>query len=206
MTEQPVPLTSLSEDQRAQAHSRFPIIRPALEDGVTQAKGEHVSALSLPAPSGGGSNGLVKRAWLDEAVTRVRSDKGKSRRFPGFGHQRRPRPARASQRHPSDRRSPNPSLRAVYEAVWGLHLDGANFRRGVVTESGWAIPTGHRARPGARSQTREGRESHESSCLRQVRAAGRSATRRSRAARTQGGRGPRQDPRHSGHPGGLRDS
>src|SRR5713101_3588040 len=31
MTELPVPFTALSEDQRAQAHSRFPIIRPALE-------------------------------------------------------------------------------------------------------------------------------------------------------------------------------
>ena len=38
MTEPPVPLTALSEDQRAQAHSRFTIIRPALEDGVTQAQ------------------------------------------------------------------------------------------------------------------------------------------------------------------------
>ena len=38
MTEPPVPLPALSEDQRAQAHSRFPIIRPALEDGVTQAQ------------------------------------------------------------------------------------------------------------------------------------------------------------------------
>jgi 8-oxo-dGTP diphosphatase len=40
-------------------------------------------------------------------------------------------------------------LRSVYEAVWGVHLDGANFRRGVVTEDGWVIPTGRRARPGA---------------------------------------------------------
>jgi hypothetical protein len=39
MTEPPVPLAALSEDQRAQAYSRFPIIRPALEDGVTQVKG-----------------------------------------------------------------------------------------------------------------------------------------------------------------------
>ena len=38
MAEPPVPLTALSEDQRAQAHSRFTIIRPALEDGVTQAQ------------------------------------------------------------------------------------------------------------------------------------------------------------------------
>jgi 8-oxo-dGTP diphosphatase len=40
-------------------------------------------------------------------------------------------------------------LRAVYEAVWGVHLDGANFRRGVVTEDGWVIPTWRRAGPGA---------------------------------------------------------
>ena len=40
-------------------------------------------------------------------------------------------------------------LRAVYEAVWGVRLDGANFRRSVVTEDGWVIPTGRRAQPGA---------------------------------------------------------
>ena len=40
-------------------------------------------------------------------------------------------------------------LRAVYEAVWGVRLDGANFRRSVLTEDGWVIPTGRRARPGA---------------------------------------------------------
>ena len=38
-------------------------------------------------------------------------------------------------------------LRAVYEAVWGVHLDAANFRRSVA-ERGWVIPTGRRARPG----------------------------------------------------------
>ena len=39
-------------------------------------------------------------------------------------------------------------LRAVYEALWGVQLDAANFRRSVVTEDGWVIPTGERARPG----------------------------------------------------------
>jgi 8-oxo-dGTP diphosphatase len=39
-------------------------------------------------------------------------------------------------------------LRTVYEAVWGIHLDGANFRRSVLSESGWVIPTGRRAQPG----------------------------------------------------------
>ena len=39
-------------------------------------------------------------------------------------------------------------LRAVYEAVWGVQLDAANFRRSVVSEDGWVIPTGRRAQPG----------------------------------------------------------
>jgi 8-oxo-dGTP diphosphatase len=39
-------------------------------------------------------------------------------------------------------------LRAVYEAVWGVQLDAANFRRSVVAEDGWVIATGRRARPG----------------------------------------------------------
>jgi 8-oxo-dGTP diphosphatase len=38
-------------------------------------------------------------------------------------------------------------LRAVYEAVWGVQLDAANFRRSVADE-GWVIATGRRARPG----------------------------------------------------------
>ena len=40
-------------------------------------------------------------------------------------------------------------LRAVYEAVWGVHLDGANFRRSVLAEGGWVIPTGRQSRPGS---------------------------------------------------------
>ena len=40
-------------------------------------------------------------------------------------------------------------LREVYEAVWGVQLDAANFRRSVVTEGDWVIPTGRRARPGS---------------------------------------------------------
>ncbi|MCI0635423.1 MAG: NUDIX hydrolase [Actinobacteria bacterium] len=38
-------------------------------------------------------------------------------------------------------------LRAVYEAVWGVKLDAANFRRSIVGDEGWAIPTGRRAQP-----------------------------------------------------------
>jgi 8-oxo-dGTP diphosphatase len=39
-------------------------------------------------------------------------------------------------------------LRAVYEAIWGVQLDAANFRRTMVGEEGWVIPTGRRAQPG----------------------------------------------------------
>lgn len=40
-------------------------------------------------------------------------------------------------------------LRSVYEAVWGVRIDGANFRRSVAEEGGWVIPTGRRAPSGA---------------------------------------------------------
>ena len=36
-------------------------------------------------------------------------------------------------------------LRAVYEAVWGVQLDSANFRRSLLSDAGWVIPTGRRA-------------------------------------------------------------
>jgi 8-oxo-dGTP diphosphatase len=39
-------------------------------------------------------------------------------------------------------------LRAVYEAIWGVQLDAANFRRSLVGEGGWVIPTGRTAKPG----------------------------------------------------------
>ena len=40
-------------------------------------------------------------------------------------------------------------LRSVYEAVWNVRLDAANFRKRVLAEDGWVLPTGRRARPGA---------------------------------------------------------
>jgi 8-oxo-dGTP diphosphatase len=40
-------------------------------------------------------------------------------------------------------------LRTVYEGVWGVDFDAANFRRRMLSEEGWVIPTGRRARPGA---------------------------------------------------------
>jgi 8-oxo-dGTP diphosphatase len=39
-------------------------------------------------------------------------------------------------------------LRAVYEELWGIELDAANFRRSMLAEDGWVVPTGRRARPG----------------------------------------------------------
>ena len=39
-------------------------------------------------------------------------------------------------------------LRAVYEAAWGTELDAANFRRSVIADDGWVIPTGRRTQPG----------------------------------------------------------
>ena len=39
-------------------------------------------------------------------------------------------------------------LRAVYEAIWGVQLDAANFRRSLVSDDGWVVPTGRTARPG----------------------------------------------------------
>jgi 8-oxo-dGTP diphosphatase len=39
-------------------------------------------------------------------------------------------------------------LRTVYEAIWGVQLDAANFRRSVLADDGWVIPTGRRTQPG----------------------------------------------------------
>src|SRR2546426_10576311 len=81
MAQSSIPLTSLTEAQRAQAVTRFTIIRPALEDGVTQAQVARTH--NIPAPT-------VRRwmkhyrdkglAGLADAATR--SDKGKSRSLP----------------------------------------------------------------------------------------------------------------------------
>ena len=39
-------------------------------------------------------------------------------------------------------------LRAVYEEAWGVRIDGANFRRSVLADEGWVVPTGRRAPSG----------------------------------------------------------
>src|SRR6266571_5868476 len=80
MAEPFFPLTALSEAQRAQALERFTIIRPALEEGVSQAQ---VARTSKKAPS-------TVRLWIKRyrekglaglANNVARSDKGKSRKL-----------------------------------------------------------------------------------------------------------------------------
>jgi len=80
MAEPFFPLTALSEAQRAQAFERFTIIRPALEEGVSQAQ---VARTSKKAPS-------TVRLWIKRyrvkglaglANNVARSDKGKSRKL-----------------------------------------------------------------------------------------------------------------------------
>ncbi len=40
-------------------------------------------------------------------------------------------------------------LRMVFEAVWQVRLDGANFRRKLAADGGWLLPTGQRLAPGS---------------------------------------------------------
>src|SRR5712691_3224461 len=81
MVEPPVPLTALSEDQRAQAHTRFTIIRPALEDGITQAQVARTHAISK-STIGRWVKRYREAGLAGLADAQVRSDKGRSRRLP----------------------------------------------------------------------------------------------------------------------------
>ncbi len=120
-----VPLTALSEDQRAQAHTRFTIIRPALEDGITQAQVARTH--NIPAST--------VRRWVKRyrekglaglADAKGRSDKGKSRRLPldaitlieGLALQKPPR-----------------SMAAIHRQVTAVAL-----------EQGWKLPSYDRVR------------------------------------------------------------
>lgn len=81
MAKAPVPLTSLSEEQRAHTSARFEMLRPVLEEGVSQAQMVRTHQLSKSA---------IQR-WVERyreqglagLVTAARSDKGKSRHLPG---------------------------------------------------------------------------------------------------------------------------
>jgi transposase-like protein len=81
MTDPPVALTTLSRDQRAQAQTRWTIIRPALEDGVSQAQVARTHTIPVSTIKRWvkryGEKGLVGLADV-----KTRSDKGKSRRLP----------------------------------------------------------------------------------------------------------------------------
>lgn len=81
MVEPPVPLTALSEDQRAQAHTRFTIIRPAPEDGVSQAQVARTHTIPK-STIGRWVKRYREKGLAGLADTKVRSDKGKSRRLP----------------------------------------------------------------------------------------------------------------------------
>src|SRR5438105_11349631 len=80
MAEQPVPLTALSEDQRTQAYTRFTIIRPALEDGVTQTRVAHIHNVPISTVQ------RWVRRYREKGIAGLadaeRSDKGTSRRLP----------------------------------------------------------------------------------------------------------------------------
>jgi putative transposase len=80
MSKPPLPLTALSEAQRAQAQERFEIIRPALEEGVTQAQVARTH--QIPASTVQLWMKRYREKGLAGLANAARSDKGKSRRLP----------------------------------------------------------------------------------------------------------------------------
>jgi putative transposase len=128
MTASLIPLTALSDAQRAQALERFAIIRPALEEGVSQAQ---VARTHQMAPS-------TVQLWIKRyrekglaglANNVARSDKGKSRRLPtealrlieGLALQTPPRSAASIHRQVStiakEQGWPPPSYHRVYTII-----------------------------------------------------------------------------------------
>ena len=80
MPEPPVPLTDLSEAQRTQAYTRFTIICPVLEDGVSQA---HVARIhNVPASTVQRWVRRYREKGIAGLADAERSDKGTSRRLP----------------------------------------------------------------------------------------------------------------------------
>jgi putative transposase len=80
MAKQPVLLTTLSEEQRTQAYARFEMVRPALEEGVSQvqiARTHH-----LPKSTVQRWITRYREQGLAGLANTTRSDKGKSRRLP----------------------------------------------------------------------------------------------------------------------------
>lgn len=133
MAKAPVSLTSLSEEQRAEAYARFELLRPALEKGVSQAQIARTHQLSKSAVQR-----WVKRyreQGLAGLVTTARSDKGKSRRLPeqaitlieGLALQTPPRSAAAIHRQVTEIAKAQGWKPPSYERVRQIikHLDPA---------------------------------------------------------------------------------
>ena len=76
-----LPLTSLSEAQRAQAQERFLIIRPALDKEITQAEITRIHQISARTIQRWIKN-YREKGLAGLANIKTRSDKGKSRRLP----------------------------------------------------------------------------------------------------------------------------
>jgi putative transposase len=108
MAKAPVPLTALSEEQRAEASARFEILRPALEEGVSQAQIARTHHLSKSAVQRWIAR--YREQGLAGLATTQRKDKGKSRRLPeqaitlveGLALQTPPRSAAAIHRQVSE--------------------------------------------------------------------------------------------------------
>ena len=80
MPKPPQPLTALTSAQRAQAQERFEIIRPALEEGVTQAQVARTHQISASTVQSWIKRYREKR--FAGLANEGRSDKGKSRHLP----------------------------------------------------------------------------------------------------------------------------
>ncbi|HZO75387.1 MAG TPA: helix-turn-helix domain-containing protein [Ktedonobacteraceae bacterium] len=80
MTLAPLPLTSLSEAQRAQAQERFTIIRPALDKEITQAEVARAHQLSLRTIQRWIKT--YREQGLTGLANTARKDKGRPRRLP----------------------------------------------------------------------------------------------------------------------------
>jgi putative transposase len=80
MAKTPLPLTALSEEQRAQALERFAQLRPALEEGVSQAQIARTLGVSLRTVQ------RWVKSYREQGLVGLapagRSDKGKSRSLP----------------------------------------------------------------------------------------------------------------------------
>jgi putative transposase len=128
MTASVIPLTALSEAQRAQALERFAIIRPALEEGVSQAQVARTHQIG-PSTVQSWVKRYREKGLAGLANNVVRSDKGKSRRLPteairlieGLALQTPPRSAASIHRQVStiakEQGWPPPSYHRVYTTI-----------------------------------------------------------------------------------------